>query len=121
MVPEYGLSDLQVSLYVHEVRGDRIYQGDAVVLEKGQWKQLEFVIPAMEGALLDEVGFCVHVGGERGSAQQVTVLLDDFYTDETPDYSVEMRKEEEEVWTPVHREITQFTKLKGLFYLADGI
>ena len=65
MVPEYGLSDLQVSLYVHEVRGDRIYQGDAVVLEKGQWKQLEFVIPAMEGALLDEVGFCVHVGGER--------------------------------------------------------
>ena len=120
MVPEYGLSDLQVSLYVHEVRGDRIYQGDAVVLEKGQWKQLEFVIPAMEGALLDEVGFCVHVGGERGSAQQVTVLLDYFYTDGTPDYSVEMRKEEEEVWTPVHREITQFTKLKGLFYLADG-
>lgn len=31
-----------------------------------------------------------------------------------------MDKEEEEVWTGTHREISQFTKLKGLMYLADG-
>ena len=31
-----------------------------------------------------------------------------------------MDRECEEVWTPIHREITQFTRLKGLAYLADG-
>ena len=36
------------------------------------------------------------------------------------DYSVQFAREQEEVWTGLHREISQFTKLKGLMYLEDG-
>ena len=119
MVPDYG-EDVLVSLYVHEVHEDRVYQSEVFPAQKGCWKQLEFKIPAMEGALLDEAGFCVHVAGERGSAKQIAVLVDDFYMDGIPDYSIEFEREQEEVWTVVHREIMQFTKLKGLLYLEDG-
>lgn len=118
LLPEYGPA-VSVSLYVHEIHENRIYQSEPVKLTKGIWKNLQFEIPAIQGGLLDEMGFCIHVEGERGQGHTVAVLLDDFYTDGTPCYSIEMEREQEEIWTSIHREITQFTKLKGLFYLEN--
>lgn len=74
----------------------------------------------MEGVLFDEMGFCFHVEGVHTQVFALTGLIDDLYADGGPDYTLRMDKEEEEVWTGTHREISQFTKLKGLMYLADG-
>ena len=49
-----------------------------------------------------------------------TALIDDLYADGAPEYSLDFANEKEEVWTGLHREISQMTKLKGLMYLADG-
>jgi hypothetical protein len=89
-------------------------------LKKGNWKALEFKIPAMEGALIDEMGFCFHILGLQREMIDFVGLIDDLYADGKPDYSLELNKEREEVWTGLHREISQFTKLKGLMYLHDG-
>lgn len=48
------------------------------------------------------------------------VMIDDLYVDGNPTYTIEMCRETEEQWTIIHKEISQFTKLKGLFYLEDG-
>jgi hypothetical protein len=74
----------------------------------------------MEGALIEEMGFCFHILGVQREKIDFVGMIDDLYADGTPDYSLELNKEREEVWTGVHREISQFTKLKGLMYLADG-
>lgn len=118
-IPEYG-ADALVSLYVKELRSGKIYESEKYRLEKGEWKKMEFAIPAMKGALLEEAGICFHVEGKQTEVFETVGMIDDLYVDGTPDYSVEFVNEKEEVWTGIHREISQFTKLKGLMYLEDG-
>lgn len=118
-IPEYG-ADALVSLYVKELRSGKIYESEKYRLEKGEWKKMEFAIPAMKGALLEEAGICFHVEGKQTEVFETVGMIDDLYVDGAPDYSVEFVNEKEEVWTGIHREISQFTKLKGLMYLEDG-
>jgi ADP-ribosylglycohydrolase len=118
-IPEYGRV-AEVSLFVREEHSGKIYQSDPVPLNKGSWKALEFKIPALEGALIDEMGFCFHILGLQREMIDFVGMIDDLYADGTPNYSVELDKEREEVWNGLHREISQFTKLKGLMYLQDG-
>jgi ADP-ribosylglycohydrolase len=119
MLPEYSYP-AQVSLYVRDAHTGKIYAGERVRLEMGEWKALEFKIPFLEAALLDEMGFCFHVEGTHTQQFDFTGLIDDLYADGQPEYTLEFAKEKEEIWTGLHKEISQFTKLKGLIYLEDG-
>lgn len=119
MLPGYGTA-VRASLYVHEMHTDKLYQSESAELEKDRWNTLEYRIPALEGGLIDEIGFCVHVAGERGRELRMAVMIDDLYAEGQPSYTVEAGLEQEEIWTQAHREITQFTKLRGLFYLESG-
>ena len=118
-IPVYG-DEAQVSLYVKELRSGMIYERKKQELKKGEWKTLEYQIPALEGGLLEEVGICFHVDGAHMGEIDFVGMIDDLYAEGAPDYSVEFAREQEEVWTGLHREISQFTKLKGLMYLEDG-
>ncbi len=118
-IPVYG-DEAQVSLYVKELRSGMIYESKKQELKKGEWKTLEYQIPALEGGLLEEVGICFHVDGAHMGEIDFVGMIDDLYAEGAPDYSVEFAREQEEVWTGLHREISQFTKLKGLMYLEDG-
>ena len=119
MIPEYGDNAL-VCLYVKDIRSGKIYEGPKEQLTKGVWKELEFLIPALEGALLGEMGFCFHIQGVHTQIFDFTGMIDDLYADGTPDYSILLERENEEVWTGLHREISQFSRLKGLLYLDQG-
>lgn len=119
MIPEYGTEAL-VSLYVKDLHSGKIFQGQKVQLVKGQWGELEFQVPALEGALLGEMGFCFHVEGTHTQIFDFAGLVDDLYADGQPEYAVDFKNEQEEVWTGLHREVSQFTKLKGLMYLNDN-
>lgn len=119
MIPEYG-DDALVCLYVKDIRSGRIYEGPKEQLQKGEWKELEFSVPALEGALLGEMGFCFHVQGTHMQVFDFTGMIDDLYADGRPEYSILFERENEEVWTGLHREVSQFSKLKGLFYLDGG-
>jgi len=118
-VPNY-FREMDVCLYIKEEHSGKIYESERVHLNKGEWKTLEYKIPAMEGALIEEMGFCFHILGAHREKIDFVGMIDDLYADGTPDYSLELNKEREEVWTGVHSEISQFTKLKGLMYLAEG-
>lgn len=118
-IPEYG-EDALVSLYVKDLRSGKLYQSEKQKLAKGKWKTLEYVIPAMEGALLEEAGVCFSVEGKHMQVFDFVGMIDDLYVDGVPNYSVEFINETQEIWTGIHREISQFTKLKGLMYLEDG-
>ena len=119
MLPPYG-KDVSVNLYAREMHTGEVYQGKKVRLETGNWVTMDYQIPVLESAVIDEVGFCFHVRGERDEGKTMAVLIDDLYTDGQPSYTIEMKNESEEIWSQIHREITQFTKLKGLLYLEDG-
>lgn len=118
-IPEYSQEAL-VSLYVRDAHTGKIYRSENQELKKREWKTLSFEIPAMDGALLDEMGVCFLVCGKHMDFFDFTALIDDLYADGKPEYSLDFSQEKEEVWTGLHREISQMTKLKGLMYLADG-
>ncbi len=118
-LPEYG-SDALVSLYVRDAHSGRIWESERCELTKGAWKELCFAIPEMDGALLDEMGFCFHIKGETLQSFDFVGMIDDLYADGEPEYSVELAKERTERWAGLHEEISQFTRLKGLMYLEGG-
>ena len=89
-------------------------------LLKGEWKSLKYHIPEMEAALIEEIGFCFHIHGVHTQVFDYVGMIDDLYADGKPAYSIDLAKEKVELWTVLHREISQFTKLKGLMYLEDG-
>lgn len=119
LLPEQG-ETCEAALYVRNARTGEILRGEWTALVPGKWEELEFRIPCLEEALLEEAGY-VLISGLGGSEEnELTVLIDDLYWDGEPEYTLNFRTETEEVWTPLHKEISQFTRYKGNFYLEDG-
>lgn len=119
-LPEYG-SNALVSLYGKDIHTGEIYESGKKELVRGKWETLEFKLPGGTDALIGEIGFCFHIQGKQKQAFDFVGFIDDLYTDGSADYAVNFVKEQEEFWPgTVHREISQFTKLKGNTYLQNG-
>lgn len=120
-VPE-NTSDAVVRLYAKDGTTGEIIQGEPVNAEKGKWMHLSFKLPAMEGAVLDEAGFVFDmVANEKSYSTDLLCFIDDLYFEGQPDYTVDFSKVKEEVWTGIHKGISQFTRLKGLAYLSKDM
>ncbi|MCM1135197.1 MAG: ADP-ribosylglycohydrolase family protein [Clostridium sp.] len=118
MLPE-SAPDCKAFLYVRNARTKELYLSGEYVSEKGKWTAMEYEIPAMEGVLLDEMGFAFELCAGKEVAR-FTAFVDDLFADGAPCYSVDFQEEVMEAWTSVHREVSQFTRLKGNLYLEEG-
>ncbi len=107
--------------YVHDKTTDKVIEvGDAVVLETGRWTVISAQIPAMDGAVIDEVGFIFDMTAGQGRMMNLRVLLDDFYVNGIPDYRIDFGRSWEEFWNRHRKEISQFTRMKGISYLSEN-
>lgn len=118
-IPEYGTEGV-VCLYAKEAHGNTLIYGDKIELIKGKWHELNLEIPAMESGLIEEIGFCFSPKSVGAGRKEFIGLIDELYVDGTPSYSIDFANENEEVWHVLHKEISQFTRLKGLTYLEEG-
>lgn len=105
---------------MRDLRSGKIFTGKSVHLKKGCWQELSFQIPSWEGALIDEMGVCFDLLMGTEATQTFAGLLDDLWADGTPDYRINFCQETTEVWTGLHKEVSQFTRLKGHLYLDQG-
>lgn len=106
-------------LYVHGGNNSTYYYGGWIGLEPGKWELLSWEIPEMEGELLDEAGVCF-LTGEADEVDAFSCYIDDLYYEGKPDYTIDFAEEREEIWPGLHREISQFTRLKGMLSLREG-
>lgn len=118
-IPKYG-QKVGMCLYAKEARSGTIFHGDFLYPEKETWVTMEYQIPECLKGLIEEIGFCFCVYGEKECAEAAVVLVDDLYADGVSSYIIAFEQEQEEVWTLHHREVSQFTRLKGKSYLKDG-
>ena len=109
---------LAARLYVKDGNSGQRFYGEDVQLVKGQWTRLEYVIPAMADACIDEAGAELVI--PDGSGQRVTVFADDIAYTGQPDYSVRFAGAKLAQWNSVHLDVSQCTCLRGLWQLEDG-
>jgi ADP-ribosylglycohydrolase len=117
-LPQYG-TDCEVRMYVHNADTNTVIEGEKIILKKGEWQELSLHIPSIKAGLIDEAGFAFDMLGLQRLPMDLSCMIDDLYFDGKPDYTVDLAKTKEDFWNGLHREITQFTRLKGLWYLED--
>jgi len=118
MVPVDTGSGVTACIYVKDGNSTNIIEGEKAELIPGEWKELAFRIPHMDGVCLEEVGIKLIPG--RGQQPILVAYIDDFDFRGEPDYSIDFAKERMEVWTGLHQEVSQFTYLKGIWCIENG-
>jgi ADP-ribosylglycohydrolase len=117
-IPDYG-NECSARLYVMNGETGEIIEGDSISLVKGEWQHLSFEVPFVHGGRIDEAGFAFDMHGMMNESKELICFIDDFYFEGSPNYTVDFSLIKEDFWNVFHREITQFTKLKGLSFLED--
>ena len=92
--------------------------GEWTALKQGEWTSLSVDIPPMDGACIERAG--VLVERIQGARDCLVAYVDDVDFSGQPNYRLNFAKERTEVWTAFHREISQLSRLKGLWTLEDG-
>ena len=118
LLPDYIKAKIQACLYVYDGNKEIDIESDKIMLTRGVWQYLNFRIPALSGACIEEAGIKVVYTGEDNN--EFEVFIDDFKYSGTPDYTLDFSKERMEVWTQLHREVSQLTYLKGIWELEEG-
>lgn len=115
-------TEVFAQMYVRDHHSSREIVGDRVLCRPGIWEHMEFQIPYLEGALLEEAGFLFTMTGNR-DIEEFHVFVDDMKYSGAPDYTIDFEKEKKEIWSQMwsqtHYEITQFTKVKGWTWLEN--
>ncbi|OPJ60217.1 ADP-ribosylglycohydrolase family protein [Clostridium oryzae] len=105
-------------LYVKDGNSGKYYESCAIQLEPGTWQKLNYDIPRIDGACLEEMGF--KIISKDGFRQTLIAYIDDVDFNGLADYSIDFGKEKIEFWNNLHQEVSQFTYLKGIWTLEDG-
>lgn len=104
--------------YVRDRNGRGLVEGEMVRLVPGEPAALRFDIPSLPHMLIDEAGVRILAGGERGGV--ALAYLEQMRFTGRPRYDIDFRHERMEAYTPLHREVSQFTYLKGCWTIEDG-
>lgn len=120
MVPEDIHAKIMACLYIRDRNSNSEYMSERLELTPGIWHDLEYQVPALQGACIEEAGIkLTAANGYRTS--MILAYLDDFGFAGAPDYTIDFTKERLEVWTGLHTEVSQFTYLKGIWDLEEGV
>ena len=114
--------ELYAGLYVRDRNSGELIEGPRVRLVPGEAAALSFDIPSKPHMLIDDAGIRVVAGGDRGYGphDDALVYVSEVRFDGTPRYDIDFRHERMEAYTPLHREVSQFTYLKGVWALENG-
>jgi hypothetical protein len=111
-LPEDSPEMLQAGLYVWDDNRLQGNHGGDIPLTPGQWHELEFKIPPLQGACLSEAGIVFRNLGEPWSG---SALIDCMDWNGAPDFSFDFAQERHE-----YGGVSQWTYLRGYWRLEDG-
>ena len=122
MVPDFNANNVAACLYVKDGNANNYHESEGVNLLPGQWTELIYVIPPLDNVCLEEVGVKFTVlnlsnSSKSGVNDVLTAYVDDFDFYGEPHYSLDFSKERIETWNNLHKEVSQFTYLKGIWEL----
>ncbi|MEI7884201.1 MAG: ADP-ribosylglycohydrolase family protein [Clostridia bacterium] len=121
MLPEWlEKSEILVSMYVKDGNYNKYFDSEKTLLTRGKWNLLNFKLPNMEGACLEEAGIRVTVkSNQRFLDNSLVIYIANLDFSGKPNYTIDFSKERMEFWNGLHQEVSQFTYLKGNWELVD--
>ncbi len=113
-----GEAPLVASLYVYDDNAQADHEGPCVTLRPGEWTELAWRIPPLEGACLAQAGirFLLKEPREGGFCAAVRLLS----VEGEPDFAMDFAKEHMEYWSFVQHECSQFTYSRGRWVYENG-
>lgn len=110
---------VMAALYAYDDNHQKIHMGEEILLNPGKWQTLCYDIPAIQGGLISEIG--VTLLPEKAKWDTLFVYMDQFSIRGQADYSIDFAMEQMEVWHSGHKEVSQFTYLRGRWAIEDGV
>lgn len=118
MAPEYIGLEVLACIYVKDGNSGKYLEAETRPLNPSKWEELHFDLPFMEGACIEEAG--IKLIPKSKGPNLLVAYIDDFDFSGQPDYTIDFRRERIESWNKLHEEVSQFTRLKGIWTLEDG-
>lgn len=106
--------------FYYDERNGKFGFGEKVTLKAGEWNSFELNIPKIKAGLIRCVGVCFDVANPEKKRKDFVCHIDALSIVGNANYTIDFSKEKREYWAWKHVEVSQFTRLKGLLYLADG-
>ncbi|MBO0993232.1 ADP-ribosylglycohydrolase family protein [Bacillus sp. SD088] len=110
--------DARARIYIKDGNQNQLHYSEWSELINGDWADLEFNIPYMDGACIEEAG--IEFITKEPSYNGIVFYLDRMDFNGLPDYRVDFNQERIEKWTNLHEAVSQFTNLKGIWTLENG-
>ena len=110
---------LQGCLYVKDVNTGKSFESAKADLVPGKWQEMLLDIPSGEAICIEEAGFKL-IPRNGWARSTLIAYVDDVSFSGQPDYRIDFSRERIEFWNNLHREVSQFTYLKGIWTLEDG-
>lgn len=110
-----GWEEAQVAPYVRTAFDKEDITGGYVKLTRNEWKEVEFIVPDVQGRIIDEVGIIVTSNTPAKSRTLGVIYLDDFTVDGACDYRICFEKQKKEFGT-----VTPFSVDHGAWEITDG-
>lgn len=119
MIPNSSECDSYVCLYIRDAHTGDMHMSERQKCERGHWIDLAYQIPAMDGVLLEELGFLFEVYHCNYEQAVLIAFVDDLMFAGVPDYRIDFARESVEFWNISHQDVSQMTCLKGHIFLQD--
>ena len=119
---EHCKLELYASMYVRDRNSGEIIESERRRILPGEPVQMTFDVPSLPHMLIDEMGVRIVAGGDQGYGVRdaAVVYVDEVRFEGKPCYDIDFHHERMEVYTGLHREVSQFTFLKGAWSLENG-
>jgi len=115
-IPSFTGSNVHARLYVMDGKSNVRHYGEKVQLQHNQWSRLQFTIPFLADACLEEAG--VELVPKDNCT--LTAYIGDFDFQGAPDYTISFANEQMEKWGVLHSAPSQCTYLRGIWDIEDG-
>ena len=109
---------VRACLYALDENLGREFTADPVMLAPGLWREMVFDIAPMPDGLIAEIGVLFIPVNPAGGA--LTAYIDRLHVSGKPDYGIDFSLTRNERWTFSHREVSQFSYLRGHFEVSGG-
>ncbi|TBL74596.1 ADP-ribosylglycohydrolase family protein [Paenibacillus thalictri] len=121
LLPGLAGQRVKARLYVKDGNNGSFHYGADVQLTAGEWTQLQYQIPHLNGSCLEHAGIeLVPMDGKGPKGPSLLCYVDDVAFGGKPNYTVDFAKERLEKWNGLHIEVSQLTYLRGIWTLEDG-